>query len=69
MQASEHTYMGLLLTEALKRLSGHGIEPTVTISSVPRRLEHTGELRVVRQNADGSELIVCAFQTRVGDVL
>lgn len=60
-----HSYLGLSLEEAVGRLRMRGIEPTVRISSAPRRPEGTGVLRVVRQCGDGRELTVCAFLTRV----
>lgn len=65
----EQTYLGLPLEEALQRLTALGITPAVTLSSDPRRLANTGELRVVRQNSDGSELTACAFRTCLEDAL
>jgi len=57
--------LGYPLSRAMERLAEFGIMPSVIFSAAPGRGESDGELRVVSQNADGSELVACAFQTRI----
>lgn len=64
-QENNRAYLGLPLSEALLRLAKLGVTPSVVLSNAPRRLAGSGELRVVWQNTDGSELVACAFETRV----
>jgi len=61
----DHNVLGLPLSVALKRLAEIGVYPSVTLSAAKSRDGSGGELRVVRQSADGGELVACAFQVQI----
>ena len=67
MTQTNDPVLGYSLQKALEKLAARDVSPSVRVSTAPGRVEGDGELRVVWQNADGSELIACAFQTRVGE--
>ena len=55
--------LGIRLEDAIKRLRAQGITPQVTLTCAPRRMgEEGGELRVIRQNEEGSKLVAAAFR-------
>ena len=53
--------LGLELTNALKMLSGEGVQPQVTVTAAPKKAEREGVLRVVFASDDGTRLIVSRF--------
>ena len=63
--AFNRAYLGMPLQTALERLLKLGVTPAVLYSAARGREGSDGELRVVRQNADGSELVCCAFLSSI----
>ena len=54
--------LGLELDAARQMLRGEGIEPQVTLTSAPRRMdEERGVLRVVHATENGARLTVARF--------
>lgn len=60
--------LGLPLEHALCILRGEGIDPQVTVTNAPRRVNETrGMLRVVFASDDGMQLTVARFLDPIED--